>query len=1088
MAMLYHHRVVLEEGERAIKTGEAARLSFQTDFLKTEAGGCRFKLRLRGRSGIHPSWMYEGGLPYLYRDIDDALSQETHHSRFSLKITANGEDYPRRAYCKILCPPAITPQFDVPEIGDCDWILSCMVKTRSFSLLPGGQAEIRILRFLKKEGRDCRDIQGEADETVALSLLQDGEDWQTVRQNVRIDQNTAAVLVTIAVEKASGTIWIEDPQLKNSAGFNILPPADLTNAYEPTLNWLGENLSQKEWSRVQVALNGEKLEPAALFQRCHAGSENEIALPDGLVRNGENELEIWNVQDYFCAAPYMLSRIELLWEEKRPVRIISAPMTVRRREKFAVLLETLAPNLSVRISADDGIKAPGTVVFEKAGLHVVEMKAAETGCGMKITVSAAGQEDSAVVGRIVIRDEDGVVTGTGDAVYIPQEIPAMEEFLCWYMAGHLGNMITFRPVYRWSGSYTCNPETWKRLVELCNALFLKYCLLVDGRELPGINANPTREMMLGEHYLGSQGHERDGAFYYWRRGGAQGRELLFQEISGRVFRHPDFAYRVALEYTPEAVYPYYNPVAPRDMKEAAEQFVRQFGTAMKGIRRHTGPSVLFKYMFEAGLEVGGAELMYGPQEVILSALRGASFAYGRERFTAHLAVQWSTTPHDSEARYRRYRLALHVSYLQGCHHINTEEGTYRLEEYFAEMDRFSEPCQRHAQVQREFLHFVETHTRRGSFVSPVALLHGRYDGWVCFTRCNVWAQAGETWKFGAPEESWDLIKVFYPDSVLSAIYRHPCPDEPQGYYSRTPYGPVDILPAEAGPDKLGRYRFAAFLGFHAALAEDISKLCAFVREGGRLLLGGCHLFTGTRRQAVLSGESNMLDATALTGVRLGGFARRDGGPALFDIEMIGNHVEVLKEWEGKPLLLKHRMGKGCVYFVSAGDYPASAAVRNVYESVLHQFGRDAAAEQAGRGWMTAADTVETAVYDREDGHRCIYAINTNWWDEEMDAAYARLHLSDRTYSLPISRGVIHIVTIHGDIAVEAADMETEVIEIRPHEEGFALFVQGNGSAKLRIFCKTPVSSEDAFTEDTENGVLCSVRLEGPKVLRFCRKP
>ena len=61
----------------------------------------------------------------------------------------------------------------------------------------------------------------------------------------------------------------------------------------------------------------------------------------------------------------------------------------------------------------------------------------------------------------------------------------MEDYLCWYLSGHLGDMITFRPVYRWCGSRTLRPEVWRRMAELCNGLNLSYCYISDGRELPG---------------------------------------------------------------------------------------------------------------------------------------------------------------------------------------------------------------------------------------------------------------------------------------------------------------------------------------------------------------------------------------------------------------------------------------------------------------------------------------------------------------------------------------------------------------------------------------------------------------------------
>ena len=67
-----------------LKAGGSALLRFDTRRIPGLAvENSRIKLRLRGNVQLHPSWMYEGGLPFLYRDIDDALTEETHHSRFA---------------------------------------------------------------------------------------------------------------------------------------------------------------------------------------------------------------------------------------------------------------------------------------------------------------------------------------------------------------------------------------------------------------------------------------------------------------------------------------------------------------------------------------------------------------------------------------------------------------------------------------------------------------------------------------------------------------------------------------------------------------------------------------------------------------------------------------------------------------------------------------------------------------------------------------------------------------------------------------------------------------------------------------------
>lgn len=1082
--MLYNNRKVIFEETCPIKPGSHTKLIFDMNQLgENHAEDSSFKLRLRGRNGLHAAWLYEGGLPYLYRDIDDSLCNETHHSRFSLKISANGEDYPRRAYYKVQCPPAINMQFKVPDSDDYIWKFKCMVRTENFRILPGGCGEIRFDRFLKRDGVDIRDISAGPDETWILPLPEGNNDYQFLEKDIRIDDDTAAVLVTIAVEHAEGTVWFEDPTLKNKLDFNIIPDFDLTNQYHSFLNWTGENLSFREWCSMQVVVNGQKLEKQELFQRCHSGSENEIYIPDGYLHEGENQIELWNVSDYFHAYPYVLSRAELLWERKKPVRIISAPEYPVAGEKFVVLLETIKPDTRVKITTEKGVEGPKEVVFEEAGLQVLHLTAGMSGYQVNLTVEADGEVDTALIKRVVERSEDSVITGTGDSIYIPQKIQDMEDFLCWYCSEHLGNLLTFRPVYRWCGTRSLNPELWKKLVPLMNRLQLHYCHMVDGRELPGINANPTLEMMDGEYFIGNQGHERDGAFYYWQQRKSAPNDTFCEEITEIILKHPDFKYRVPAEYGENDVYYCFNPVRPQNMQEAANQFVERFGIALNGIKRHTGPSTLFKYWFQAGVQVGGAELMYGPQEVILSALRGASIAYDRKEFGAHLAVQWSTTPHDTPARYRRFRLALFVSYLQGCHTINTEEGLYRIEENSAELDRFSEACKRHADVQRDFLRFVETHSRQGRLVSPVALLHGAYDGWVCFTRQNVWAHDGDDWKFNMPEASWDLIRVFYPDAVLDAIYRHPCPDSPQGFYSRTPYGTVDILPVEASAEKYAEYNYMAFMGYNAAECEQVDKLVSYVKNGGQLLLGWCHLFTDVDRKDILAGTPHPLEAEELLGVKLNGFLQTDNGLTLGEIEM-ENDVCVVEERDGNPFVLKRNLGKGCVYFINAREYPAEESVKPVYERILAEFGETAVEENRKKGWMSGFDTVQTAAYDREEGTRVIYAIDTDWWSADREAAQTELLIGDDSYTIQIPRDQITIAAIRENIAVVSSDAEVDILNIRPDESGFTVRIQGGEDAEFMLISPCSIVADDGMQIEEKQCVALKRDLCGVKELRF----
>lgn len=1101
--MLFRNYILKEYDDRCLrklKSGDSLRLSFHTDdILPDSPEHYRFKLRLTGDVDVQPNWMWEGGYPKLYRLIDDALSTQTSHSQFSLKMPLNHEDWPRRAYYQVLCPPRLTPQFPVNPCSG-KWDFSVWVKAENLSVEEGGRVCFVVEKYLKREGVDPRDMQHGPDEVQVLDFPEGSYDFTKFHGSVTIDDDTACLLVFVSCEHAGGTVWFEDPCLTNERGENILPQFTVSNPFHEYLNWFGENLSRKDWTDVEASLNGETFFVGELFQRCHRYSENEIAIPAGSIRKGENILEIRDIDSYFAPVPYKVKKIELLWAENHPVNVISCPSVVYAGQPFGVLVSTKEDNARVSVFSSCGCirTEKQSYTFANKGLNVVPFQASEeTGTDITLSFETEGHTETAVVGRIVRKTEDNVLTGTGDAIYVPQDLTQTEEFLAWYLHNETGNFITFRPTYRWCGSRTLNPKVWERIVELCCQYGLHYCHMIDGRELPGANANPTKAMLESPYFVGNQGHEHDGAYYYWGpRRAEDENELFFLALQDRVVNHPDWRYYNTPVFTKDGrAFGHYNPVDTKDMKEAAEHLVENFRFYLKGIKRHTGPSTLFKYLFEAGVQVGGAELMYGPHEVVLSALRGASLAYHRKEYTAHLAVQWSTTPHDTPARFRRYQLALFVCYIQGTHHINTEEGLWRIEEDFAHFDRFSYACIQHQKVQQDFTHFVKTHSRRGKMVNPTALLHGRYDAWACFTRPNAWAHLGDEWKFGAPEESWDLLKVFYPDSVLDALYLHPCENKPQGFYTRTPYGTVDILPLEAELPLLSGYQSAAFLGWNTAEAGQFEKLAEYVRAGGTLLLGWPHLFTETDRTAAIQGEPSLVDdeiIEKLLGIRCSGFVSvpaEDGSEVKIGDILPSGQVSVRSSLAGYPLVLEHTLGRGKVLFVNLLEYPAEKHARPLYESLLRELGELGVNSQKERGWITTEDTVDTGVFDREDSLRDIYAVNINWWDDENVPAAATLHFAGCDRKVMLDRGLIHVFTLGKEFGVWTSDNETDILSISEEEREIAVTLQGYGKTTLKLISGQAISSDEIALTELENGIYRGeLELSGAATVRLSKVP
>lgn len=1101
--MLFKNHIIGEYDDRnlpKVKAGADFKIGFNTnDFISGNPSDYSFKVRLTGDVDVQQNWMWEGGYPRLYRLIDDALSTETKQSQFSLKVPMNHEDWPRRAYCQIPCPVRLTPQFAATRpFGK--WDFSILAKAENLVIDEGGRVSFIIEKYLKKPGVNVKDIKNGPDEVIAIDFPEGTYDFTEFNTSIELDENTASLLVYVTCEHAGGTVWFEDPRLMNEIGENVMPQFTISNPFHEYLNWIGENLARKDWTDVEASVNGETFFVGELFQRCHRYSENEITMPACAVKEGENELSIKNINDFFGALPYKIKKVEILYSENHAVNVISCPSIVYSGKNFGVLVSTKEDNATVEISTScPCISAEkDSYTFEHKGLNVIPFKAADkAGANITVTFKCGDCVETAKIERIVIKCDDNVLTGTGDAIYVPQDVTQTEEFLAWYLHNEIGNFITFRPTYRWCGTRIVNPAVWARIRELCTQYGIHYCHMIDGRELPGANANPTKAMLESEWFVGNQGHERDGAFYYWGpRRAEDENELLFMSLQAKDVNHPDWIYYNPSVYAENGrAFGHYNPIDTKDMKEAAEHYIENSKRYLGGIKRHTGPSVLFKYFFEAGLEVGGAELMYGPHEVVLSALRGASLAYNRKEFASHLAVQWSTTPHDTLERFRRYQLALFVCYIQGTNHINTEEGLWRIEEDFSHYDRFGYVCQSHRKVQEDFNHFVKTHSRRGKMVNPTALLHGQYDAWVCFTRQNAWAHLGDEWKFDTPEESWDLVKVFYPDSKLDSIYLHPCENKPQGFYSRTPYGTVDILPVEADKKLIETYKTAAFLGWNTAETAQFDKLTDFVKDGGTLLLGWPHLFKDTDRTDAIYGAPTVIDSSVvskLLGIELKNFVtvKADDGE---EIE-VGNisiddceNVTVRSAIGETPLVIEHKIGDGKVLFVNMRAYPAEKHVRPIYESLLGELGEISVESQKQRGWITTTDTADTGVFDREDGLRDIYAININWWTPENVPAKAALHFAGCDRDIAIDREVINIFTLSDSFGVWTADNDMDVISINETSDAVEVTLQGLGKTNVKFISADAVKSDELALTDCGDGIYnAEIELCGAKTIRFAK--
>lgn len=951
----------------------------------------RRRLRIVGEPDVYWLRRCEPGIPArYYRSIADSLDAgQAWGERCSLRLQGRGEGWPRCAYTRV-GPQALR----YAGLGSASgFVLRASVRGEDLRLLGGGELIVELGIYRRKKGRHPEDVFDRPDDAIRLEIPEGTYAWQELASPVILDERTACLLVRVSARSFSGTLWVGTPRLAVPGGDTLIPPFEPESPHWPEQNWLGENLSRTEWPEFEVSADGVRCWSGPVFSSIYRSPDFSVPLPALAPRSHEIGLTL--VDTHASALPFRVLSAEILEESARAVEVVWHPPYVPEGTSYPVLRER------------NGAGGPE--------LEVLRLSSGEA------RATPSGEIEGCAPIRVVRREDDGITLSTGDAIYIPQSIDEFRSFLSWYLENEAGNALCFRPTYRWSGTREMDPAFWRWLRPLLEQLCMPYHLMVDGRELPGKSANPTDALLQGPCYRGRQSHENDGAFCYW---GTHREDSLWADIYSRS-KDPGGIFPVCRPAVREGarVIQFFDPYEVRTMAQGAAVFVRHLRETRAASTRHTGPSTLFRYFYQAGYDWLGAEQMYGPEEVVLSALRGASRAYGRTDYGAHLAVQWSSIPHHSPAHARRYFLSLATCYLHGVGNINTEEGLWRMESEYAPHDRFSAACEMHRAEHRRFSRYLQTHPRRGSMRVPLAVLQGNLCGWRCFGRGGTWGSLRPEFAFGAPEQSFDLLSVFYPRSRLDGIYRNPCPDDqPQGWYTGTPYGPVDLLPVEAPLACMRGYGALVFLGWNTFRESDARRLLAYVKRGGTLVLCRRHLSTAVERAAPVG----LPDSAALR-------------------ELVGK-----PRGSGRAPRIR-AVGKGSVVYFPTDAYPGDPSVRAAYEAAMRGAARQAEARERERGWVRGSRDVGFAVWDWDDGAtRTFYLLNVDWWSG-ADSHPARLLLGSRSFAVPARSGRIETVTVNGAAAVMPLAEDADVLDLSPFPGGVRLTVQSDRGTELCVF-------------------------------------
>lgn len=1032
-----------------------------------------YRLFTVGETEQYYMWKDEPDGPMMYRSLTDAL--DTAHAlrdRYCLSFSnKKRENYVKRVYKKIMWPPRLSylPMHSLIE----EWELGITVSAKNLNVCEGGFLRMRLDVRQKKNGISPRSVELAPDQSYVIDIPSGSYIGKRLRLGITVPKDTAHVGVFIEGFGYKGECYFEEPILFGG-GHNLLPSFNESVADKTHMDWTAQNLSRREWPEFRVRLNGKVIFSGEVFERSHRHSEWEIPLPKHLLKEN-NKVSYELISSYHDPLPYTVYEAGIIEREDGPLCIIATSPTGRVGGHARVLIKTSRPNMRVTLICEsDAISGKKELFLRSKGLHGILLDCIKPCENAAFRLVFDGGEAQGVIERIVIKQSDRVITGTGDMIYVHQDTDSMEEYISWYVSNNVGDLVTIRPTYRWSGTRVLDKQVWQQFRRLMRELGLKYVLMSDGRELPGICAQPGVPELCGKEFLGIQMHERDGAQFYW---------IPRKAISATEQQWADLAY---LEYQsdPEHTASKYGDgnyyylgdtlylYADRcELDDYAEEHKKSIASLSRVRRdtdtRHTGPACTFKYMAEAGYSWLGAETMYQTMEPIMGFLRGVAKDRSMKSYGVHHALQWSSSPHESPAKYRRYRLALYASYMQGATDINTEEGLWHLEECYEHHHRFGNVCQNYLRQQQSFNKYVTTHTRSGKFYHPVALLHGRDDGITFFGKNNSWGQRKPQ---TAADDSWDLIKTVYPLSKpVVTVYRHGCPeDTPQGYHSGTPYGNIDVIPAETEARVFDDYRALAFLGYNRCEDGDLAKLIRYVKRGGKLLLTDAHLTKTSSIECVRQGELEFGSNLSLLCEDKPRFVLDTvGGEQLYVCSNARTPHKVLEYTDsGKPLVCSYRMGRGEIILFHTKEYPSHVAIRALYEQQLQKLLESEC--QSEQIWAEAGEDVEFAVWQQNDGSRHVYLLAVDWYNDPTPTRRAILRVGEHKYDVCVPFGTMLKCVCRDGVAVWAANEDGEVISLSDN----TATVQGTGVIPFHIAKDGNITTVEVdFTQNNVQQIL-----------------
>lgn len=503
----------------------------------------------------------------------------------------------------------------------------------------------------------------------------------------------------------------------------------------------------------------------------------------------------------------------------------------------------------------------------------------------------------------------------------------------------------------------------------------------------------------------------------------------------------------------------------------------------------TDPSLYSDLYCQVGADLPGLELFPLHCTLNIAACRGAAKAFRKSGWAAINSFECQAyggltmcepmaylDPRHSEKRLNLWRLSQFYLYLAGCRTIYSESGAF--EQVVGRQLTLDHPDMvQFRDVQRNLFDFSKIHPLTTQPVADFAFIKSQNDLFG-----GIYVPSSRQ-KLAPSDSSWEKLRSAIPqlqwrDDRAESLNGEQCrPD-----FSDTPFGEVDVVPANKAPIVLGKYRAAVLVGQHEISALDAKHYKKYARNGGQLIItladfvnadGKIHQPRIVRQlcgvtpvdesQESYLWEINVCDST---------FRRDIGdvhvpcvlGRGAYDGLMIGGldvsdkaETMICDGFTCKPFLIRRRFGRGAVWLINALNHHANPNYLRLVNRIIQAIFGSA----RGPLQLINSQNINYFVYEHdlaEQSFQQVLVLNNDWWSTS-ESHRAQFDYKGTKFDLFVNRAQPGQFFICHDVIIVPESVEFRINSALSRDDGsIEIECEGLGEVLLRFYSAGRIKS------------------------------